>query len=139
MSLLSILQCVRNEIEKHWVPLVLDERESNRNYSGTGEGCCVDGAIYRCNKNYVITSYEIHEVLDAAAIELHPELEGKVFKRIDAVPAGIDRNTLNYHDENGTDNFDSSPRVVVNNHLGKTATLLMVKTAIEAEEAKLAG
>ena len=120
------LQAVRAELEKHYVPLVLDERKDTlRNYSGTGEGCCVQGAVYRTNTSTY--DYKIMDVLHNSARELFPGLHGATRHRSLSVPDG--------REVDGTDNwedcFNMFPAVYVNNHLGKEAILRVIDHAIE--------
>lgn len=128
-----LLQKLRAEMEAHYVPLVLDERDGYRNYSRTGQGCCVQGGCHRVAPRDVTN---MMEALDDAARELFPELEGKIAQRRDAVPNG---KLARGFDKTGTDHFDYTPAVYINNHLGKEAVLRLIDRAIERVESSEEG
>ena len=122
---IEMLQCVRKELEAHYVPLVYDERDGYRNYSGTGEGCCVLGALGRCH------AMELRRSLDKLAVKLHEELIGVSRQRLLAIPSGA--TPLGLSDKEGSDSFNENPALYVNNHLGKAAILAVIDEAIRAE------
>ena len=125
----EVLKAIRDELKKHYVPLVRDERNSARNYSGTGEGCCIIGAIDRCTSDFSIAS-EVHDILDRTAERMFPELEGASTLRSESKPAK-ELGVTNFRREyGGTDNFNYDPIIYVNNHCGKDAILSVVRRAI---------
>jgi hypothetical protein len=126
----ELLQAVRRELEAHYVPLVLDERQDARNYSGTGEGCCVMGALRRVTRRVDWgTIIDIRGAIRASAGELFKELEGTQRHRSLALPLGV---TPGDYDGSkcSIDDFSIDPATYVNNHLGKEAILSVIDHAI---------
>ena len=129
----ELFKKVREELKAHYVPLVADERNNTRNYSGTGEGCCVWGAICRVGPASYTDRDLMLQKLDTIALKMFPELKGKQTLRsqsepLKSFPGGSQ--DLG-HGEDFPDRFDPFPAVYVNNHLGKEAILKVVSRAIK--------
>lgn len=135
MTNLQVLRAARQELATHHVPLVFDERLHRtevRNYSGTGQGCCINGAVTRaqCKSRFDDRSAYIVSIVSASCRELYPGWRGAKLKRLGAVDGELIKAFNYYWDREMWDWFDHAPALFVNNHLGKSAILAAMDHAI---------
>jgi hypothetical protein len=106
---LSVIRKARKILDRSYVKWTVDNDKG---------GHCQLGAFSLASGLSSLQALDstIYAHVDAAAVRLHPELAGSIFKRAD--PWG------------GKDYFDRFPAVFINNHLGKEAILAVYDDVI---------
>lgn len=113
MTTLEILRESRDLLDKSYVKWISDD--------GHGGHCALGAIGAVLDRAHYQTHLTFFNLLDTTATILHPELLGETRERLDGC---------------GIDDFNVSPTVFLNNHVGKEAALAVFDAAILDEELK---